>query len=65
MSGIELVASIVGIFFAVGVVVGVLAVIALPRIRYYRRGNRYMNGGGWQEPAATGDDEEPPRWPGH
>jgi hypothetical protein len=65
MSGFELVAVIIGIFFMVGIAVGVLIVIALPPIRHYRRARRYMEGGGWQEPAALDDDGDPPRWPGH
>jgi hypothetical protein len=66
MSGFELVAGVIGIFFTVGIVVGVLIVIALPPIRHYLRvrRNRYMKGGGWQEPPALDDDSDPPRWPG-
>jgi hypothetical protein len=67
MSGFELVAGVIGIFFAVGIAVGVLVVIALPQLRRSRRGRRYMNGGGWQEPPrppAPRDDDKPPRWPG-
>jgi hypothetical protein len=72
MSGFELVAGVIGIFFVVGIAVGVLVVIALPQLRRGRRGRRYMNdsrrymsGGGWQEPPARRDDDErPPRWPG-
>jgi hypothetical protein len=63
MSGFELVASVIGIFFTVGIVVGVLIVIALPQLRHYRRVRRYMDGGVWQEPPAL-DDSDPPRWPG-
>jgi hypothetical protein len=71
MSGFELVAGVIGIFFVVGIAVGVLVVIALPQLRPGRRrryvndGRRYMNRGGWQEPPAGRDDDgKPPRWPG-
>jgi hypothetical protein len=64
MSGFELVAIIIGIFFAIGIAVGVLIVIALPPIRHYFRARRYMSGGDWQEPSALDDDGDPPRWPG-
>jgi hypothetical protein len=66
MSGFELVAGIIGIFFGAGVVVGGLLVIALPLFQRGRRGGvRYMNGAGWQDPPARRDDDHmPPRWPG-
>ena len=68
MSGFELVAGVIGIFFVAGIAVGVLVVIALPQLRRIWRGWRgggYMNGGGWQQPpAGRGDDERRPRWPG-
>jgi hypothetical protein len=66
MSGFELVAGVIGIFFAVGIAVGVLLVIALPQFRRHRnaRKYKYMDGGDWQEPPALGEDDKPPPWPG-
>jgi len=69
MSRFELVAAVTGIFFVAGIVVGLLAVIAISRFGRGRRGRRYLNGGGWQEPPLFRDDklrqdDEPPRWPG-
>ncbi len=61
MSGFALVAGVIGIFFVMGIVMGVLVVTMLPR----RRGRRYMRGGDWYEwPPFRDDDERPPRWPG-
>jgi hypothetical protein len=65
VTGFELVASVIGIFFVAGIVMGFLIVAVLPR----RRGRRYMDGGPWQElPPRTDrdDDERPPPtvWPG-
>ena len=63
MSGFELVAGVIGIFFTVGIAVGVLLVIALPGLRRNRQARKYMNGD-WKEPPAFDEDEGPPRWPG-
>ncbi len=60
MTGFELVAGVIGIFFVAGIVMGVLVVSVLPRWR----GHRYMNGGDWHELPSRDDDERPPRWPG-
>jgi hypothetical protein len=64
VTGFELVAGVIVIFFLAGIVMGVLIVAVLPRWR----GHRYMSGGDWQElPSRRGDrddDENPPRWPG-
>ena len=65
MTGFELVAGVIGIFFIAGIVMGFLIVAVLPR----RRGRRYMNGGDWQElPPRNGHDDDerppPPSWPG-
>ena len=64
MTGFELVAGVIGIFFFAGIAMGVLIVAVLPRWR----GRRYMSGGDWRDlPSARGgreDDESPPRWPG-
>jgi hypothetical protein len=61
VTGFELVAGVIGIFFIAGIAMGVLIVMVLPR----RRGRRYMNGGNWRElpRPPDGDDEKPPRWP--
>ena len=73
MTGFELVASVIGIFFIVGIAVGVLLVIALPSLRFIwramlrrlRYGRRYMDGGDWRElPPPRDGGEKPPRWPG-
>jgi len=63
VTGFELVAGVISIFFVAGIVMGVLIVAVLPR----RQGRRYMNGGDWQElPPRNDDDERPPPspWPG-
>ena len=65
MSGFELVAGVIAIFFVTGLVMGVLIVAVLPRWLGRRRaGRRYMNGGDWREPPRRDDDRRPPRWPG-
>jgi hypothetical protein len=64
MSGSGLVAIVISIFFVIGIVVGVLIVIALPQIRQYRRMRRYMKDGHWHGGPAIDDDRDPPRWPG-
>ena len=61
MSGIELAAIVIGMFFAAGVVAGVL-IVALPRVRRWRRYDRYQESG-WRQPSLPGGDS-PPRWPG-
>jgi hypothetical protein len=63
MSGFELVAGVIGIFFVVGIAVGVIAVIALSSLKHHHRrppGDDWRAGGrrpdqaddgvGWQEP---------------
>jgi hypothetical protein len=64
MNGFALVAGVIAVFFAVGIVVGVLIVIGLPQIRHYRRMRKYMKDGHWHESPAVDDDGRPPRWPG-
>lgn len=54
MTGFALVAGVIGIFFAAGIVMGCLIVEVLPRLR----GRRDMH-----EPRYR-DDERPPPWPG-
>ena len=60
MTGFELVAGVIGSFFAAGIVAGVLIVIVLSM----SRGRRYMNGGDRDELLPPDDDMRPPRWPG-
>jgi hypothetical protein len=60
VSGIELAASVIGMFFAAGIVAGVL-IVALPRMRRRRRDMHQADG--WRAPSGLGGDE-PPRWPG-
>ena len=49
MTAFEIGAAIVAVSLAIGIVVGVLVVIALPQIRYYRRARRYLDHGGWED----------------
>ena len=58
MTGFELVAGVIGIFFAAGIVMGLLIVAVLRRLR----DRRDMHSGDWREPRYH--DELPPRWPG-
>jgi hypothetical protein len=68
MRGFALIAIVIGVFFVVGIAVGMLAVVALPRLQSARRDrhNRRLDGGIWWELPPPGDDDErrPPRWPG-
>jgi hypothetical protein len=69
MRGVEIVAVVIGLFFAIGIGVGMLLVVALPLLKpmhQRRRGKRrYMDGGDWRElPPPRDDDGRPPRWPG-
>jgi hypothetical protein len=76
VNGFELVAGVIIGFFGFGMMLGVLAVIALGRLDYrprrrYRRLGRYgaertdpPGQVGWEEPPDPADNEGPPRWPG-
>lgn len=76
MSGLEIVAAVLGSFFVVGIGAGVLLVIALPAlgsirragVRRLRHGRSYLDGGDWRQelppPPRGGGGEKPPRWPG-
>lgn len=76
MTGFELVAGVIAVFFCCGIVLGVLAVISLGqggrgRGRRHRRLDRYdkertdpLGRYGWEEPPGPEDDDNPPRWPG-
>jgi hypothetical protein len=69
MRGFEVVAIVIGVFFATGIAVGMLLVVALPLLKPMhqprRAERRYMDGGDWREfPPPREDDGKPPRWPG-
>jgi hypothetical protein len=69
MRGFEVVAVVIGLFFAIGIAVGMLLVVALPLLKSMlrQRGEerRYMHGDDWRElPPPREDDGKPPRWPG-
>jgi MFS superfamily sulfate permease-like transporter len=67
MKGFEIIAIVIGVFFVIGVAVGMLLVIALPLLRSVRlnRRNRrrYKNEANWRKLLPDGD-RRPPRWPG-
>jgi hypothetical protein len=69
MRGFEIIAIVIGIFFVIGIAVGVQLVITLPllqsvlRIRRNRR--RYKNGGDWWKVPSDYGNRRPPRWPGY
>jgi hypothetical protein len=66
--GFEIIAIVVGVFFAIGIAVGMLLVIALPMLRGILRNRRnrrrYIDGGNWWKLPPDDDDRRPPRWPG-
>jgi hypothetical protein len=70
MRGFEIMATVIGVFFVIGIAVGMLLVISLPLLRgmLWNRRNRprYMNDGGtwWKQPPRNDHDRRPPRWPG-
>jgi len=68
MRGFEVVSVVIGLFFAIGIAVGMLLVVALPllrsMLRQRREERRYMEGGDWRELPPSSDDDRPPRWPG-
>jgi hypothetical protein len=59
VTGFELVAGVIGIFFIAGIVMGVLIVALLPRWR----GSRSMKGDLRELPPRNNDERRPPRWP--
>jgi hypothetical protein len=67
MRGFEIIAIVIGVFFAMGIAVGMLLVVMLPLFRAMllnrRNRRRYKNGGNWWK-LSPGDDERPPLWPG-
>jgi hypothetical protein len=68
MKGFEIIAIVIGVFFVIGIAVGVQLVITLPllqsvlRIRRNRR--RYKSGGDWWKVPSDYGSGRPPRWPG-
>jgi uncharacterized membrane protein YciS (DUF1049 family) len=68
MRGFEIIAIVIGVFFAIGIAVGMLLVIALPMLqgmlRNRRNRRRYKNGNRWKMPPDD-HDQRPPRWPGN
>jgi hypothetical protein len=71
MRGFEIIAIVIGVFFAIGIAVGMLLVIALPLLRgmLWNRRNRRRDldgDGNWSKLSPRDDDDRrrPPRWPG-
>ena len=68
MKGFEIIAIVTGVFFAIGIAVGMLLVIALPllrsALRTRRNRRRYRNGGDWWKLPADDGVRQPTRWPG-
>ena len=68
MRGFEIIAIVIGFFFAVGIAVGMLLVIALPLLQAIlvnrRNRRRYKHGNRWKLPPRDDDNRRPPRWPG-
>jgi uncharacterized membrane protein YciS (DUF1049 family) len=67
MKGFEIIAIVIGVFFAMGIAMGMLLVGALPLLRSVlrtrRNRRRYKNRGDWWK-LSTDDDRRSPRWPG-
>ena len=70
MNGFDIIAIVIGVFFAIGIAVGMLLVVALPLLRAMllnrRNRRRYTDGGGnwWKQSPRDCDDRRPSRWPG-
>lgn len=67
MSAVGFVAGVVAAFFAIGIAVGVIGVVALGAIRGRQRATDRPRGRRAHADAGLGGDEEdgsPPRWPG-
>jgi uncharacterized membrane protein YciS (DUF1049 family) len=62
VSAFAFIAIIVGVFFAAGIAVGMLAVVALPILRYSLQGRRARRR--LTQQRDWYDDGRPPRWPG-
>ena len=65
MRGFEIIAIVIGVFFVIGIAVGMLLVITLPLLQAVlrTRRNRRRYGGDWWK-MSTNDGRRPPRWPG-
>ncbi|HEY0933239.1 MAG TPA: hypothetical protein VGD91_05775 [Trebonia sp.] len=68
MKGFEIIAIVIGVFFIIGIAVGMLLVIVLPLFKsmlWNRRNRRIDAGNRWNLPSRDDDaDERPRRWPG-
>jgi hypothetical protein len=68
MRGFEITAIVIGVFFVIGIAVGVQLVITLPLLqsvlRTRRNRRRYKNGGDWWKVSTDDGGRRPPRWPG-
>ncbi len=66
MRSFEIAAIVIGIFFVIGIVIGMLLVIMVPLLRAVLRSRRdrrsYLGGGNWRESPDRG--RRPPPWPG-
>ncbi len=70
MSGFELVAGVIGVFFVAGIAVGVLLVMALPVLRDaflslfwpHRDDRRHLDDGAVRRLPRRDDEEKPPWW---
>jgi hypothetical protein len=62
MNGFEIIATVLAVFYAVGIAVGMLVVVALPPLRNRRM--RMDGSNSWQLPPRDDDDRRPPHWPG-
>jgi hypothetical protein len=68
MRGFETIAIVIGVFFVIGIAVGMLLIVSLPLLRGMLRNRRnrrgYKKGGNWWKLQPEDDDRQPPRWPG-
>ena len=68
MRGFEVIAIVIGVFFVIGIAVGVQLVITLPLLqsafRTRRNRRRYKNGGDWWKLSPDDAVRRPPSWPG-
>lgn len=65
MTSLEIGAAIAMTFLGAGIVVGVLIVIVLPQLRYYRHARRFLDDRMREELPPFDDDEQRRRWPGN
>ena len=67
MRGFEVIAIVIGVFFVVGIAVGMLLVIVLPVLKSMlgnRRNRRLSDRNRWNLPPREDYDERLQRWPG-